>query len=107
MPALAATQPNYPGWLDLHDADSPVDRQLASMNAAAATITSVLQGIYFNPPTASTGAGAQRTARTYPRPAHIVGNTEIDAYEDDIDALLAAMAGVTGILNRLRNTATR
>ena len=102
MPALAVTQPNFPEWLDLHDADSPVDRQLASASAAAATVSSVLYFIQNDPAT-----GTARTATTFPRPKHISAGAEVTAYEADIAALVTAMSTVTGVLNRLRLTATR
>lgn len=102
MPALAVTQPNYPTWLDLHDADSPVDRQLASANAALASVLSLLMGIQKDPLT-----GATKTAGTYPRPLHISA-AEVSAYEADIDAMLAAGTGLQHLLTtHLRAAATR
>jgi hypothetical protein len=101
MPALAVTQPNYPTWLDLHDADSPVDRQLASANAALASVLSLLMAIQKDPLTGATRAGG-----TYPRPLHISA-TEVGTYEGDIDAMLAAGTGLQHLIStHLRHAST-
>lgn len=83
MPALAVTLPAYHVGQDLQDADSPVDRQIASALASASVVLSVLGAIV--------DAG-------YPRPGH-VSAAEASAYQTNVgDAKAAAKTLVDELL---------
>ena len=101
MPAIAVTQPNYPNWLDLHDADSPVDRQIASAAAAVSLAAAAVYNLKIDPAT-----GTSRGSGKYLRPLHI-SSAEVSAYEGAVDAVLAALGGATGVLAELRLMATK
>ncbi len=100
MPALYVTQPGYATWLDLHDADSPVDRQIASAAAAVQLAAAAVLNLKYDPTT-----GVSRGSGKFLRPLHITSD-KVSAYETNVTACETALKGATGLLATLRAMAT-
>jgi len=102
MPALAVTLPAYHIGQDLQDADSPVDRQLASALASTSVILSVLRQISFDETDGAVKAGWDgNPIEPYAKPTHISAGgdpADQDDYEGFIDAAYAAAKALQAAL---------
>jgi hypothetical protein len=87
MPAFNTALPTLPKKFDLRDVVDQIDRKIEVAEQAVALAQQQLQGIQINPAT-----GNVWTDDTYPRPAYVTSDANIEAYETDVDAAIAALA---------------